>query len=311
LNKPLLLSTLLITCALINGASAQPKQQKPAPKPNPPVKFSADAHLTYRIGNSLTWDSQPRSIQLIAAQRKIEHVQGYHINCGKSLKRIWNNQKEVCVQVVNPFGTLDVALPNHDWNAVTFQPHPGADSTLATDTDCILKLIKLTQSKGRNRKTVFYIYAAWPGKKHGPYHEIWTKPTPDKDETRTIQTRDYFDHLFKRVRAKAAPETSIAMIPAGHVVYELDKLAREGELPGCASAHDLFRDVVHLNHVGRYAAGVTTFATIFKQDPKGLTCPPKAYGGGKDLNDKLYEAIHASVWKVLAERKAQTGLKTR
>ena len=123
------------------------------------------AQRTYRIGNSLTWDSQPKAIEALAAQRGLEHVEAYHINCGKSLERIWTHPEEVCVKVVEPFGTFAGALPNFDWEAVTFQSHPGGNSTLATDTERIINFIAKTQEKGRNAKTVFYVYAPWPGKR--------------------------------------------------------------------------------------------------------------------------------------------------
>lgn len=265
------------------------------------------AQHTYRIGNSLTWDSQPRAIQELAAQRDIEHVEAYHINCGKSLQRIWTHPEEVCVKVVEPYGTFGNALPNFDWDAVTFQPHPGGNSTLETDAARILDFIAKTQENGRNKQTVFYIYAPWPGQRHGAFHEVWNQQTPDDDDTKTLQTRQYFDHLIKRVRAKT--DADVRMIPAGHVVAELDRRMRAGEVTGYKNAADLYRDVVHLNHVGRFTAGVTTFATIFGQDPAGITCPPKQYGGGKELTPELYKTIHDAVWQVITEMDEVTGVK--
>ena len=132
-------------------------------------------HRVYRIGNSLTWDSQPRAIEVLAALRNEKHVQAWHINCGKALNRIWSHPDEICVKPVEKFGLYRNALPNHDWSAVTFQPHPGADSTLKTDTQVLLGMIKLTQSKGRNKQTVFYIYAAWPGQPLGEFRDVWTQ----------------------------------------------------------------------------------------------------------------------------------------
>lgn len=265
-----------------------------------------DEHV-YRIGNSLTWDSQPSGIQLLAAQRKEKHVQAWHINCGKSLQRIWSMPEEICVKAVAKFGMYRDALPNHDWTAVTFQPHPGGDSTLGTDASRIVDMIKLTQSAGRNSKTVFYIYAAWPGQPLGEYRDVWTRDTPDKDDTKTIQTRDYFAHLYKRVRRKT--KADVRMIPAGHVVFELDKQIRAGKIEGYKTAADLYRDNVHMNHVGRYTAGVTTLTTITGKNPKGLTCPAKAYGGGKDFNANHYKVLHDAIWKVVTEMKDVTGVK--
>jgi len=270
------------------------------------IQTATAAPRTYRIGNSLTWDSQPKGIEALAAQRGLQHVEAYHINCGKSLERIWTHPEEICVDVVKPFGTFAGALPNHDWDAVTFQPHPGAGSTLATDAARFIDFIAKTRENGRNRDTVFYIYAAWPGKSHGPYHTTWTRDTPDADDTKTIQTRAYFDHLFRRIRAKT--DADVRMIPAGHVVYELDRRMRAGKIPGYRSAADLYRDPVHMNNVGRFTAGLTTFATLYRQDPACIECPPKHYGGGKDFTPELYRAIHEALWTVVTEMHAVTGV---
>jgi hypothetical protein len=264
------------------------------------------APRAYRIGNSLTWDSQPRGIEALAAERGLKHVEAYHINCGKSLERIWTHPEEVCVRPVEPYGTFDSALPDHDWDAVTFQPHPGESSTLATDTARILDFIAKSRESGRNADTVFYIYAAWPGQKHGPYHEVWMRDTEDTDETKTLQTRAYFEHLMQRVRAEADAE--VRMIPVGHVVYELDRRMRARQIAGYESAADLYRDPVHMNHVGRFIAGLTTFVTLYGQDPAGLECPPGFYGGGKDFTPELYAAIHDAIWTVVTEMHAVTGV---
>jgi hypothetical protein len=274
-----------------------------------PAGAAEDVLRAYRIGNSLTWDSQPKAIEALAAQRGLQHVEAYHINCGKSLERIWTHPDEICVPAVEPFGTFGKALPGFDWHAVTFQPHPGAGSTLATDTARIVDFIDKTRSANRNANTVFYIYAPWPGQRHGSYHEVWMQDTPDADDTPTLQTRAYFDHLIRRVRART--DADVRMIPAGHVLYELDRRMRAGQIAGYRSAADLYRDVVHLNHVGRFTAGVTTLATLYGQDPKGLECPPGHYGGGKDFTPAIYAAIHDAVWTVLTDMHPLTGVSSQ
>lgn len=265
------------------------------------------AEQVYRIGNSLTWDSQPKAIEALAAQHKLKQVQAWHINCGKSLDRIWSHSEEICVKAVAPFGTYRNALPNFDWAAVTFQPHPGGNSTLRTDTDSIINMITLSQSKGRNNKTVFYIYAAWPGQPLGEYRDVWMPPGLDRDNTRTIQSRAYFSHLIKRVRKRT--KADVRMIPVGEVVFALDVLMRAGKVKGYKTAADLYRDKVHMNHVGRFIAGVTTLTTITGKNPNGLTCPPKAYGGGKDFNAALYKTLHETIWKTVTSMQDVTGVK--
>lgn len=257
---------------------------------------AAQTHNTYRIGNSLTWDSQPAGIEALAEQRGIAHVQGYHIKCGSSLQSIWDSPGEVCVKPVARFGTFRGALADHEWDAVAMQPHVGKGSTLATDTARIADFIEVARSKGKNAKTVFYIYAAWPGQEEGKsYREVWGRKVEDADDTRTVQSAMYFELLHKRVRKAVGETADVRVIPAGAALAELDRMAAAGEVPGYKSAKELYRDRVHMGHVGKFVAGATVFTTLFDQDAAGLRCPPKRYGGGKDFNDALYAAIAKAV----------------
>ncbi len=265
---------------------------------------AASAADVYRVGNSLTWDSQPNAIAQIAKARGYKHVVGYHIKCGSSLSSIWANPAEVCVKA--PLGTFAKALPGRKWDAVAIQPHPGRESTLKADTDRILDFIKLTRQNKANAKTVFYIYSAWPSRKLGPYEKVWTQAVPDKDATRTVHARQYTQHLLKRVRARLGGDgPSVYVIPAGEVLFRLDELMRAGKVEGYTSAHDLYRDDVHLTHeLGRYVAGLTVFATLYGEVPKGLVKPKGTYRkAGKDwpLPKPLRDAVHRVVWEVVTK----------
>jgi hypothetical protein len=264
------------------------------------------AEKAYRIGNSLTWDSQPKAIEALAAQRGLRHSEAYHINCGKSLERIWTNPEEICVKAVAPYGAFRNAFGKHRWHAITLQPFPGAKSTLATDTARILDFIKLAKKNSANFDTVFYIYASWPGQPQGEYRAVWTRETADDDDAKTLQTRDYFAHLIKRVRART--DADVRMIPVGHVLFELDRRMRAGEIDSYDTVVDLYRDKVHLNNVGRYVAGVTTFSTMFNHDPAGLKCPANYYGGGKDFSPELYAQLHDAVWRIITGLHEVTGV---
>lgn len=251
----------------------------------------------YRIGNSLTWDSQPAAIGKLASLRGHNHVQAWHINCGKPLQRIWDFPDEVCVKPVEKFGTFHPALTKHAWDAVTFQPHPGSGATLSSDAARILDFIQLAQRNPANAKTRFYIYAAWPGQRAGVYREVWTQETADADETRCLQTRAYFAHLLQRVRSKT--KADVRIIPVGEVLYRLDEKLRDGAVPGIQTAADLYRDPVHLTQAGRYVAGATVFSVIHGENPAGMTKPEGTYGGPDEVSPALYKAAHAAIWEVV------------
>jgi hypothetical protein len=91
------------------------------------------------------------------------------------------------------------------------------------------------------------------------------------------------------------PKLKIHMVPVGHVMYELNHRMKAGEVPGYKSIKEVFADGIHLNNVGSYVVGCTFFATLYKENPKGL--PGEAY---KVQDAKLAEAIQETVWKVVS-----------
>lgn len=263
---------------------------------------------TYRIGNSLTWDSQPGAIEKLAAQRGWKHREGYHINCGKSLQRIWENPEEVCVKPVAEYGTFRKALTEKQWSAVALQPYPAkGESTLATDAARILDFISLTRENEANAETVFYIYAGWPAQSLGPLKDVWGKEVTDDDSTPTILAEDYFGHLLRRVRG--ATDAEVRVIPVGHVLAALDGRIQAGGVPGFTSITQLYRDNVHLTgDVGRYVAGITTLAALFGRKPTETERPDGTYGKADAISPALYRTIHDTVWEVLTSRKELTGV---
>jgi len=267
----------------------------------------ATSITTYQIGNSLTWDSQPLGIAAIADDFGFDHTVGYHIRCGYSLQRILDDPTSTCVNPVPEFGTFGSALPGHKWDAITLQPHPNVAeppgqehlpaSTLLSDVTSISTLINLAQTNIANADTTFYIYSAWP--RISNFETDWTSSVADEDTTETIYAREYFDLLFNRVTA--ATSAKIAVIPVGEVLYELQQRIEAGQVPGFTTLNQLYRDDIHLTFdVGRYVAGITTFATMYGIDPAGSTKPNGFYGSDSAFSPELYEAVHAAVWDVIS-----------
>jgi hypothetical protein len=101
--------------------------------------------------------------------------------------------------------------------------------------------------------------------------------------TEVIVSRKYYealcDSLNRRFPNLAAP---VRIIPVGYALYEYKKLIDQGLVPGYDDIWDAHRmesgqfDGVHLcgltgNHYGSYFIGVTTYATMYKTDPRGLS----------------------------------------
>lgn len=261
------------------------------------VTTAADHTAVYRVGNSLTWDSQPMGIEALAGQAGYLHIQGHHINCGNTLPNIVANPAQVCVMPVGAFGTWDAALRGSRWDAVTCQPHPGPGSTLAADEASILALIAEARANAANADARFYVYAAWPG--HADIQGTWSSLVDDADDTPTIQARAYFTHLIRRLRA--ATDALVYVIPVGEVLFQLDAKLRAGDVPGLSTIADLYRDDIHLSYdLGRFVAGVTTYATIHARDPRGLMKPAGWYGGSTGFTPAFLEAVHTCVWDVVS-----------
>ncbi|MDF1699780.1 MAG: hypothetical protein P1V36_01280 [Planctomycetota bacterium] len=262
------------------------------------VTTPAQRLAVYRIGNSLTWDSQPEGIEALAGQAGFMHDEGFHINCGNILANIVAAPAQVCIPPVAEYGTWDVALPGTRWDAVTMQPFYGGSSTLGSDEEAILTLIDATRVNADNADTRFYVYAAWP--QRPTFAATWTAPVADDDDTPTVLAREYFTHLMTRVRAKT--DATVYLIPVGEVLYDLDRRLQAGDVPGLTSIAQLYRDDIHLSYdLGRFVAGLTTYATLFATDPTGIAKPERWYGASAaPFTTAFHAAVNAAVWSVVS-----------
>jgi hypothetical protein len=150
-----------------------------------------------------------------------------------------------------------------------------------------------------------YVYARWPRQGKDDFDTAWLKKyTGGWDGTN--ETMDYFERLTIELR-KVYPHLKkpILMVPVGHVLYELNQRMKAGEVPGHKQIKDIFADDIHLNNVGSYVVGCTYFATLYRQDPKGLSSEPY-----KVTDPKLAEVIQDTVWKVVSKHELAGVAKT-
>jgi hypothetical protein len=75
---------------------------------------------------------------------------------------------------------------------------------------------------------------------------------------------------------------------------ELHQEMKAGKVPGYTSILQVYADGIHLNEVGRFIIGCTFYATIFKDDPHGLSGVPY-----KVTDAALISTIQDAVWKVV------------
>ncbi len=254
---------------------------------------------SYHIGASLLWDSQPEGVKAIAEQNGIDHDVGYHINCATPLHLIIADPEETCITPVPEYGTYTLALANNAWDAVTMQTVRSVPlgSTLGTDMASVLELIDIAQTNPANADTTFYIFQSWP--RYINWDRDWLKSIVNDPSSYTDYAKEYYIHLIEGVRS--ATEAKINMIPVAEVLYELDMRMEAGEIPGYTDISQFYRNEPHLSwSLGRYTAGITMYATLFGQDPAGLTKPAAFYNPASDFTPALYAAIHSAVWDVVS-----------
>ncbi|MFP4224679.1 MAG: hypothetical protein ACLFVN_11470 [Phycisphaeraceae bacterium] len=301
-------AALALTAALVSPAFAE---EEPAER----------TERVYFIGNSLTDNVDYDGLEALAAARGIEQVWGRHMIPGAPLSFLWDAAKtDRGGFTEKPFGDIDHALANYAWDHVTLQPFDrqldkGGDQA---DPVAIGRILAAAQPK--NADAQFYIYAHWPRMRKGgealsydpdaydtqaprevidlatidPYTEVWRQDyTGGWDGTN--ETADYYDKLAARVN-EANPELAhpVRIIPVGHVMDELDKKMKAGEVPGFSNIYEVYRDTIHLGPYGSYIAGVTFFATLYGEDPTGL--PTEPYG---ELDPEVARIIQQTAWDVV------------
>lgn len=270
---------------------------------------SADAAaLTYRsyhIGNSLTWDGRPSDglPDLADGIAGVDWETGYHIRSSQPLSYIWDHPDDYTV-AGDPTGPFATALPGSAWDRVVLQSHSG--STLLAEQQAVLNMIDLTRTNPANADTVFYLYQGWTNLPHGgSYSAAWLKDVADEDDAASGKRQAYYIHLLDRVRSRTDAE--VYLVPVGDVLLALDRKMRDGEVEGYTNIREWYRGNQHLSFsLGRYAASVTTFATMYGESPVGLDVPHAGFLRKDDFTPELVTLIQQTAWDVVTS--SDTGV---
>ena len=243
----------------------------------------------YFVGNSVTDTIKYGPLAELAKSRGYTQVWGRHMIPGAPLQWIWEHPKDGFQEP--PFGHYPTALANFQWDVLSLQPF---DRHLdGKDGDIVMAKNFIDLALPKSPDLQIYVYARWPRQGKDDFDTAWLKKyTGGWDNTN--ETKDYFERLTLELR-KAYPKLKINMVPVGHVMYELNQRMKAGKVPGYTHIKQLFADGIHLNNVGSYVVGCTFFATLYKQNPKGLPSAPY-----KVEDAKLAAIIQDVVWKVVS-----------
>lgn len=330
-----------------------------------PAEVTRTMHV-YHVGNSLTRGLTMKHLHELMATRGIDYQFGSQLGAGVSLRRHWDviagttkpfktktwetrNPSGDTFEPCHPdwekepfperFGKYDEALVKHKWDALVLQLY-GAH--VAEDLGAIKDFINLAEKHDSVKR--YYVYSTWPrrpGHKNEAgervadpidYQAAWNRAYDDaakKDWKDAYASRDGRRQLIEALRAEYAGklEHPICIIPAGELLFVLDRKIKAGEVPGLAEAHArnpklvpgwdpdtgtkagvnvLFADRVHLNpiphldgNVGNYAVSMTMLSVLTRASPLGLS--GELYGLDDVKDAALIKALQQAVWQVVQE----------
>ncbi len=180
----------------------------------------------YLIGNSLTWDTVPSILG---------GVVHWHVDCGKSLKFIFEHPEKPCVASSKLWPT---ALKSEKYDLISVQPHYG--TTVEEDLAVISKWIELQP------QATFIIHTGW-AKSASLVDEF----ADDDSEGKLTHGPAYFDELLAQLREKH-PRTKFRTTHAMRLLVELKKEIDAGNTP-LISIEEIYRDAIHMTTTsGRY-----------------------------------------------------------
>jgi len=275
----------------------------------------AGSFSSFHIGNSLTVDSRPEALSpmLNWSQAGSASVD-MHVRGGATLDYIWNNPTDRSLSGYFA-GPWPEALRNYTWDAVTLQPFTKPIAGPNGDAQRIVDFMNYMKSANpANAHTQVYILARWPetGWFSPTYNDAWSRTytgAPGESVSLTA-TASFFDQLLTAVRAAQPQDMKpVLLIPAGHVIAEIDRRARAGQLGVLSNVAALYRDYIHQGEVGSFVTATTMYATFFGQDPTGMPVPSQHFPNvSANLDPALVRALQETVWSVVRWMPDATGV---
>lgn len=226
-------------------------------------------------------------------------------------------------------GYYDVFAPKmttHEWDVLVLQPFQrrlfswsSSNNREEGDVPMSTNFIHLVTAQGLSSNVQVYIYSHWPRWATEPdfdFKERWDSPV-DFGEWHQDDRRDYFEALLDEVRDayRFGLAQEPMLIPVGDVLYELNERLMATPQSGpdgivYTNVHQLYGDATHLKPgVGRYVMAATTLATVYRQDPRGLsaglynevsTYYPQYQGQFEELTPNMLALIQDVVWEVVS-----------
>jgi hypothetical protein len=267
---------------------------------------SAETIRAYHIGNSLTDNIHYGGVKTMASSGGDAYKYGKHVSPGAPLDLTWALKSKTGVSYsVSPYGLYNNALKNYTWEVLTLEPFDNQIKGSTGDLQMSKNFINYTIRKSPNVQT--YIYSRWPRRptdssghfKPFDFTKLWTTPYTGSTQRYDLsaERKGYFESLVKSINsAEPNLRKKVKIIPVGDVLAELDHRIKSHDITGISNITQLYSDALHLNNTGAYVAGLTFYATMFKQSPVGQPVP-SSYGSG--ITHTLAGELQDAVWDVV------------
>jgi uncharacterized protein YjdB len=263
----------------------------------------------YFFGNSVTDGINIIGLDNMATQAGKTFNWGRHVIPGAPLDWIYNHPADGFNE--EPYGLYPNAMPNYDFDVVSFQPFDRREND---DLPAIQNFINLAGARKTNCQ--YLIYGRWPRMPNNldnpndgnltadVWSEIWDKAYtgPGKFDG-TEESRAYFETLTRAVRASVPGIKKTFIVPVGEVMYQLNLKMKAGQVAGYSKIWNIYEDGIHLTTAGSLIPATTYYATIYGVDPRGVTVP-STFGS---LSVAYINAVQQTVWEVLNNYKDTDG----
>ncbi|MEO0948972.1 MAG: malectin domain-containing carbohydrate-binding protein, partial [Cyanobacteria bacterium J06641_5] len=275
----------------------------------------------YSVGNSLVRGITLPQLDSLVETRDSNLIYGSHLTGGQTLEgHLERNAQTINHFESDDFGDFDNALTEYEWDGVVLLPFRqnlnDSDSGTGTISD-VQEFVDLTLTNPDAQDTNFYIYSYWITREEDPnnpgeflpldYTGLWDRSSEGGE---VWENRDYYEQLVEAVNDNNPDLTNpVNLIPVGDVFYELDNRIRAGLIPQLDSTQGVeqfYADGIHLNEspftedptIGTYVVALTFYATLYQEDPRGLT--GSVYGFDDVADAPLIAAVQDAVWDVVS-----------
>ncbi|MDX2196782.1 MAG: Ig-like domain-containing protein [Cytophagales bacterium] len=289
---------------------------------SPFITYSQITNRIYALGNSVTDGINYAGFQTIANQKGNTHLFGRHMIPGTPLSLLYSSSSSGFAEA--PYSYWPNAFANYDWDCISFQPFDRSITGSDGDFTTIQNWVNYIKSNRSNTSQLqIYIYSRYPRVPSGytntsaetnasMWNSLWAGTYGAGSQSN--ETKQFFINLLNTVRGANMLAKQAAMIPAGDVMHAMNIKMAAGRLPGYTDIWDFYSDGIHVNNMGSFLLGATFFATMYKQDPRGLTVPTQYGSIAANVRDTILQTIYEVVFThpysgtSLADIVAPTGI---